>query len=107
LVTLLDKRWETVNKAEYGFMEGDMNENSLITYIAPDLMMHVKEFIDKMRFEFQTKGYEGFKGINLLISIELIWRLTNKNSSKYRVNANDVFDNMQTKRYKFYEPFKN
>jgi hypothetical protein len=107
LVTLLDKRWETVNKAEYGFMEGDMNENSLITYIAPDLMMHVKEFIDKMSFEFQTKGYEGFKGINLLISIELIWRLTNKNSSKYRVNANDVFDNMQTKRYKFYEPFKN
>jgi hypothetical protein len=41
LVTLLDKRWDTINKATLGFLEGDMNENSLITYIAPDLMMSV------------------------------------------------------------------
>jgi hypothetical protein len=32
-----------------------MNENSLITYIAPDLMMSVQEFIEKMSFGFQTK----------------------------------------------------
>ena len=31
-----------------GFVEGDMNENNLITYIAPDLMMPIKEFIEKM-----------------------------------------------------------
>jgi hypothetical protein len=41
LVTLLDKRWDTLNKAALGFLEGDMNENSLITYIAPDLIMPV------------------------------------------------------------------
>jgi hypothetical protein len=39
LVTLLDKRWDTINKAALGFLEGDMNKNNLITYIAPDLMM--------------------------------------------------------------------
>jgi hypothetical protein len=37
LVTLLDKRWDTIEKAALGFLEGDINENSLITYIAPDL----------------------------------------------------------------------
>jgi hypothetical protein len=41
LVTLLDKRWDTINKAALGFLEGDMDENSLITYIAPDLIMSV------------------------------------------------------------------
>src|SRR5215216_1411296 len=43
LITLLDRRWESVDKAALGFLEGDMNENRLITYIAPDLMMPVKE----------------------------------------------------------------
>ena len=47
LITLLDRRWECVDKAALGFLEGDMNENRLITYIAPDLMMPVKEFIKK------------------------------------------------------------
>jgi hypothetical protein len=41
LVTLLDKRWDTINKASLGFLEGDMNENILITYIALDLIMSV------------------------------------------------------------------
>jgi hypothetical protein len=44
LVTLLDKRWDTINKAALGFL-GDMNENSLITYIAPYLIMSVQEFM--------------------------------------------------------------
>ena len=61
LITLLARRWDSVDKAALGFMEGDMNENRLMTYIAPDLMMPVKEFIEKMSFGFQTKGYEDFK----------------------------------------------
>jgi hypothetical protein len=56
LVTLLDKRWDTINKAVLGFLEGDMNKNSLITYIALDLIMPEQEFIEKMSFGFQTKG---------------------------------------------------
>uniref|UniRef100_A0ACD5XL00 Uncharacterized protein n=1 Tax=Avena sativa TaxID=4498 RepID=A0ACD5XL00_AVESA len=106
LITLLDKRWGSVDKAALGFMEGDMNENSLITYIAPDLMMPVKEFIDKMSFGFQTKGYEGFKGTNLLVSIEFIGRLSNKSSSRYRVNVDDVIESMQSKGIKFMSPLK-
>ncbi|XBJ07273.1 hypothetical protein VPH35_012829 [Triticum aestivum] len=43
-----------------------------------DLMMPVKEFIKKMSFGFETKGYEDFKGTNLLVSIEFIGRLTNR-----------------------------
>jgi hypothetical protein len=38
-----------------------MNENMLITYIAPDLLMPVKEFIDKMTFGFQTKDLKILK----------------------------------------------
>src|SRR6266508_2894657 len=72
LITLLDKRWDTINKAALGFLEGDMNENSLITYIAPDLIIPIKEFIEKMSFGFQTKGYEDFNGTNLLISIKFM-----------------------------------
>lgn len=106
LITLLDKRWGSVDKASLGFMEGDMNENRLITYIAPDLMMPVKEFIDKMSLGFQTKGYEEFKGTNLLVSIEFIGRLTNKSSSKYRVNVDDVIESMQSKGIKFMSPLK-
>ena len=56
LITLLDKRWDTVNKAALGFVEGDMNENNLITYIAPDLMMLIKEFIEKNESWFPDKG---------------------------------------------------
>jgi hypothetical protein len=93
LITLLDKRWGSVDKAALGFMEGDMNENR--SYIAPDLMMHVKEFIEEMSFGFQTKGYEDFKGTNLLVSIEFIGRLTNKTSSRYRVNVDDVIESMR------------
>ena len=106
LITLLDKRWESVDKAALGFMEGDMNENRLLTYIAPDLMMPVKEFIEKMSFGFQTKGYEDFKGTNLLVSIEFIGRLTNRSNSRYRVNTNDVIDSMQSKGIKFMNPLK-
>jgi hypothetical protein len=47
LITLLDKRWYKVNKAALWFLEGDMNKNRLITYIAPDLMIPIKEFIEK------------------------------------------------------------
>jgi len=106
LITLLDRRWETIDKAALGFLEGDMNENRLITYIAPDLMMPVKEFVEKMSFGFQTKGYEDFKGTNLLVSIEFIGRLTNRSSSRYRVNVTDVIDSMQSKGIKFMNPLK-
>jgi hypothetical protein len=104
LVTLLDKRWDTINKASFGFLEGDMDENNLITYIAPNLMMPVQEFIEKMSFDFQTKCYEEFKGTNLLISIEFIGRLTNKSRTIYKVNVNDVIQSMQSKGIKFMSP---
>ena len=68
--------------------------------------MPVKEFIEKMSFGFQTKGYEDFKGTNLLVSIEFIGRLTNRSSSRYRVNVNDVIDSMQSKGIKFMNPLK-
>ena len=106
LITLLDKRWGSIDKAALGFMEGDMNENRLITYIAPDLMMPVKEFIEKMSFGFQSKGYEDFKGTNLLVSIEFIGRLSNKSSSRYRVNVDDVIESMQSKGIRFMSPLK-
>ena len=83
-----------------------MNENMLITYIAPDLIMLVKEFIDKMVFGFQTKGYEDFKGRNLLVSIEFIGRLTNRSGTKYKVNVNNVIESMQSKGIKFISPLK-
>jgi hypothetical protein len=104
LVILLDKIWHTINKAVLGFLEGDMNENILITYIAPDLIMSVQEFIEKMSFGFQTKGYEEFKGTNLLISIEFIGRLPNKSRTRYKVNVNDVIQSMQSKGIKFMNP---
>lgn len=106
LITLLDKRWDTVNKAALGFLEGDMNENMLITYIAPDLIMPIKEFIEKMSFGFQTKGYEEFKGTNLLVSIEFVGRLTNKSGTRYKVNVNDVIESMQSKGIKFMSPLR-
>ena len=83
-----------------------MNKNMLITYIAPDLIMPVKEFIDKIVFGFQTKGYEDFKGTNLLVSIEFIGRLTNRSGTKYKVNVNNVIENMQSKGIKFMSPLK-
>ena len=106
LITLLDKRWGSIDKAALGFMEGDMNENRLITYIAPDLMMPVKEFIEKMSFGFQSKGYEDFKGTNLLVSIEFIGRLSNRSSSRYRVNVDDIIESIQSKGIRFMSPLK-
>ena len=97
LITLLDKRCDSINKAALGLLEGDMNENMLITYIAPDLIMPVKEFIDKMAFGFQTKGYEDFKGTNLLVSIEFIGRVSNRSGTRYKVNMNNVVESMQSK----------
>jgi hypothetical protein len=81
-----------------------MNENSLITYIAPDLIMSVQEFIEKINFGFQTKGYKEFNGTNLLVSIEFIGRLINKSRTKYKVNVNNVIQNMQSKGIKFMSP---
>ena len=59
-----------------------------------------------MSFCFQTKGYEDFKGTNLLVSIKFIGRLTNRSSSRYRVNVNDVIENNAIKRNKFMSPLK-
>lgn len=47
-----------------------------------------------MAFGFQAKGYEEFKGTNLLISIEFIGRLTNRSGTKYKVNVNNVIESM-------------
>jgi len=78
----------------------------LITYIAPDLIMLIKEFIDKMVFAFQTKGYEDFKGTNLLVSIEFIGRLTNRSGTRYKVNVNNVIESIQSKGINFRSPLK-
>jgi hypothetical protein len=43
------------------------------------------------------KWYKEFKGTNLLVSIEIIGRLTNKNRTRYKVNVNDVIKSMQSK----------
>src|SRR3954466_13957241 len=64
LITLLDRRWDFVARAALGFMEGDMNKNILITYIAPDLMMPTQEFIEKMSIGFHPATYEDFDRIN-------------------------------------------
>ena len=56
LITLLDKIWESKNKAALGFLEGDMNENILITYITLDLMVPVKEFIPGQYKYMGSKG---------------------------------------------------
>ena len=42
----------------------------------------------------------------MLVSIEFIGRLTNKNSSRYKVNINDVIESMQSKGIKFMRPLK-
>jgi hypothetical protein len=60
-----------------------------------------------MRFGFQTKVYEEFKGTNLLISIEFIRRLTNKSRIRYKINVNDVIQSMQLKVIKFISPITN
>jgi hypothetical protein len=104
LVTLLDKRWDKINKAILESLERDMNENNLITYTAPDLMMPIQEFIEKMSFGFQIECYEEFRGTNLLISIEFIRRLTNKSRTRYKVNVNDVIQSMRLKGIKFMSP---
>jgi hypothetical protein len=106
LISLLDKRWDFINKAAIAFVERDMNENNLITYIAPDLIMPIEEFIEKMSLGFETKGYEDFKGTNLLVSIEFIGKLTNRSGTRYKVNVNDVIESMQSKGIKFMSPIK-
>jgi hypothetical protein len=83
-----------------------MNENMLITYIALDLLMLVKESIDKMVFGFQTKGYEDFKEKNLLVSIEFLGRLTNRSGTKYKINVNNMIESIQSKGIKFMSPLK-
>jgi hypothetical protein len=57
-----------------------------------------------MSFGFQTKGYEEFKGTNLLVSIEFIGRLANKSRTKYNINLNDLIQSMQSKGIKFMSP---
>uniref|UniRef100_K3XQV4 Uncharacterized protein n=1 Tax=Setaria italica TaxID=4555 RepID=K3XQV4_SETIT len=53
-----------------------------------------------------TKGYEDFKGTNLLVSIEFVGRLTNRSATKYKVNVNNVIESMQSKGIKFMSPLK-
>ena len=59
-----------------------------------------------MSFGSKTKGYEDLKRTILLVSIEFIGRLANKISSGYRVNVNDVTENMQSKGIKFMSTLK-
>jgi hypothetical protein len=59
-----------------------------------------------MAFGFQTKGYEDFKGTNLLVSIEFLGRLTNRSGTKYKINVNNVIESMQSKGIKFMSPLK-
>jgi hypothetical protein len=57
-----------------------------------------------MSLGFLTKGYENFKGTNLLVSIEFVGRLTNRSGSK--VNVNDEIESIKSKEIKFMSPLK-
>ena len=72
-------------------MEVDMNRNKQLVYFVPDYLIEIKLAI-------KTRGYEMKKGMeNLLIHVGFIGRLSNNNTTNFRMCEKDLITTLTSK----------
>ena len=105
LLALLDKRHSNTDQTLIATIEVDMNENQGIFYCSPDFMISLED-IKHIEIGIQTKGYEEFKGKNLVISIGFIGRMTNSSNTRYRVDIKPIIEAMTSKGIQLIKPLE-
>jgi len=106
LIVIYDDRWTDVKKSIIGVTEVDMNENKGIFYCSPDFMLDVTEFSKHIKIGIQTKGYEDYKGNNLLLCVGFIGKLLENCNSRFKVKLADVVELMGNKGIRLIKPLK-
>ena len=93
LVVIRDTRWAD-DRSIIGTMEMDLTSGTQLAYIAPDIMMGIRDFYNHVELVIQTHGYNAWQAgeSNLLLSRSLIGRLSNTSFTNFRYNVQNVSD---------------
>jgi len=67
--------------------ELDLNENRGFLCCSPDFLLDMKDFTDHIKIGIQTKGFEQFKGNNLLLCIGFLGKMGRSSNTRYRFES--------------------
>ena len=97
LVVLRDTRWGN-STSIIGTMEVDLSTRTQLVYMIPDMIISVEDFHNHIEVAVQTHGYEAWQGCesNLLVTINLIGRLSNTSYMGFEYSVHDAVDHLET-----------
>ena len=75
-------------------MEMDLTSRTQLAYIAPNIMLGIRDFYNHVELVIQTHGYNAWQAgeSNLLLSRSLIGRLSNTSFTNFRYNVQNISD---------------
>ncbi|KAJ1700662.1 hypothetical protein LUZ63_000441 [Rhynchospora breviuscula] len=93
LVVFRDTRWSD-DRSIIGTMEIDLTHDTQLAYIAPNIMLSIRDFFNHIQLVIQTHGYDTWQAgeSNLLLTRSLIGRLSNTSYTGFRYNVSNVSD---------------
>jgi ribonuclease HI len=106
LALLLDKSWKTeLKKAIISGMEIDLSQNTALFYCTPGILKDIRD-LQKIKIALQTKGYENYEGNNIVISIGVLGKASNRSGMKYKVNIEGIVNTIASKSIQMIDPIK-
>lgn len=106
LLILIDDRHQDMDKAIFGMMEVDMNNNIGIVYIAPNFSMTINDFYKHIKIIIQSKGFENFIGKNILLDITFVGKCMFKYTPKIKIRLDKVIETLNSTGISFIKPMK-
>ena len=106
LALLLDKSWKSnLKKAIFSGMEVDLSKNTALFYCTPGILKDIKD-LHNIKIALQTKGYENYDGNNIVISVGVLGKASNRSGMKYKVNIEGIVNAMASKSIQMIDPIK-
>nr|KAJ0203254.1 hypothetical protein LSAT_V11C500251700 [Lactuca sativa] len=86
-------------------MEVDLSQNTALFYCTPGILKDIKD-LHNIKIALQTKGYENYEGNNIVISIGVLGKASNRSGMKYKVNIEGIVNTIASKSIKMIDPIK-
>lgn len=106
LLILIDDRHQDLDRAIFGTMEVDMNNNIGIVYIAPNFTMDINDFYKHVKLVIQTKGYENFQGKNILLDITFLGKCMSRHAPKIKIKLDKIIETLNSTGINFIKPME-
>lgn len=104
LTLVLDQSWTAnIEKALLSGMEIDLNDKAALVYCVPDILKSIKD-LKNLKLGFSTAGFDDYIGNNLIISIGILGKASNRSGMKFKINLAGIVQNISSKGIKMIEP---